>query len=218
LMNFCYDVPVKLYSTRLLLMALFVVAPHTVRLFNVLFLSLPIAAAPRRSNPSRPLWLKRSALVARLAFIAYVSLMPAWINYQMLRAQRSPASKKSWAGYYRVESFTRDEAADRALPDGQRWVRVGISSMGLGVVLLADGSGRRQRMEFDETKGTVTITRRGEPDSITLAFKQPEPGLLILEGRYDGAKVSARLRRQDDNPPLLISRGFHWINEFPFNR
>jgi len=41
--------------------------------------------------------------------------------------------------------------------------------------------------------------------------------MLSLEGRYDGANISANLRRQDDAPPLLISRGFHWINEFPFN-
>jgi len=90
--------------------------------------------------------------------------------------------------------------------------------MGIGAVVLADGSGRRQRMEFDEAKGAVTVTRRGETNSMTRTFKQPGPGLLILEGRYDGANVSASLRRQDDAPPLLISRGFHWINEFPFNR
>src|SRR5439155_23903336 len=135
LMNFCYDVPVKLYSARLLLMALFVVAPHAVRLLNVFFLNFPVAPALRRPCPLRPVWLRRSASVARLAFIAYVSLMPAWINYQVLRAQGAPTSKKPWAGYYRVESFTRDGVADRALPDGQRWVRVGMSSMDLGVVL-----------------------------------------------------------------------------------
>src|SRR5882724_7532911 len=199
LMNFCYDVPVKLYSTRLLLMALFVVAPHAVRLFNVFFLNFPVTPAQQRPFPLRSVWLKRSALVARLAFIAYVSLMPAWTNYQILRAQRAPAAKKLWAGYYRVESFTRDGVADRALPDVQRWVRVGISSMSLGVVVVADGSSRRQRMEFDEAKGTVTITRRGETNSMTLTFKQPGPGLLTLEGRYDGASVSASLRRQDDS-------------------
>ncbi len=218
LMNFCYDVPVKLFSSRLLVMSLFIVAPHAARLFNVFFLNLPVAPAPQWSNPLRPPWLKRTAQVARLAFIAYVSLMPIWTNYRMLKELNSPASKKPWAGYYRVESFTRDEVADRALPDNQRWVRVGISTMGLGVVLLADGSGRRQRMEFDQAKGTVTITRRGETNSMILTFKQPETNSLVLEGVFDGGKVSVQLRRQDDAPPLLISRGFHWINEFPFNR
>jgi len=43
--------------------------------------------------------------------------------------------------------------------------------MGLGVVLCADGSSRRQRMEFNQTNATVTITRRGEPQPMTLSFK-----------------------------------------------
>jgi hypothetical protein len=218
LMNFCFDVPVKIYSSMLLLMAMFVVAPHAIRLFNLFFLNLPMASMPSQSTTVRRIWIARTALVARLAFIALVSLMPGWTSYQTLRAQQSSASKSPWAGYYRVESFKRDDISDRALPDNQRWVRVGISSMGLGAVVLADGSGRRHRMEFDKTKGTVTVTRRGETNSMTLTFTQPEPGSLILEGRYDGATVSAHLRRQDDAPPLLISRGFHWINEFPYNR
>jgi predicted DCC family thiol-disulfide oxidoreductase YuxK len=218
LMNFCYDVPVKLYSSLLLLMALFVVGPHAVRLFNLFFLNLPMPAVPRQSSPIRPKWLERTAWVARFALIACISLLPGWSSYQMFRNQQSFATKAPWAGYYRVESFTRDEISDRALPDSQRWVRVGIGSTGLGVVVVADGSSRRQRMQFDEAKSTVTITRRGETNSITLKFKQPEGGSLILEGPYDGANVSARLRRSDDAPPLLISRGFHWINEYPFNR
>ena len=154
----------------------------------------------------------------RLAFIGFISLTPPWTNYQMLEGLDGPASAKAWAGYYRVESFSRDEVTDRALPDNQRWVKMGINSMGIGVVVKADGSSRRQFMKFDDAKGTVTITRRGETNSMTLAVKQLQPGLMTLEGRYDGGDVSARLRRQDDNPPLLITRGFHWINEYPFNR
>jgi hypothetical protein len=218
LMNYCYDVPVKLYSSHLLIMASFVVAPHAVRLFNLFLLNFPVAPVPARVWRSSSVWLRRCVGVARLAFIAYIGVLPAWTNYRMLRSLEGPASTKAWAGYYRVESFTRDEVADRALADNQRWVRVGISSMGLGVVLYADGSSRRQRMEFNQAKGTVTITRRGEPQPMTLSFKQPENGMLTLEGRFDGGNVAARLRRQDDVPPLLISRGFHWINEFPFNR
>ena len=32
------------------------------------------------------------------------------------------------------------------------------------------------------------------------------------------ADLAARLKRIDDSKFLLKSRGFHWINEFPFNR
>lgn len=41
---------------------------------------------------------------------------------------------------------------------------------------------------------------------------------LILEGVFyeDNFKITAN--RKSNNPFLLVDRGFHWINEFPFNR
>src|ERR1044071_9512920 len=57
-MNFCYDVPVKLFSSRLLLMALFVVAPHAVRLFNMFFLNFPVKPHPRWSWDLGAVWMK----------------------------------------------------------------------------------------------------------------------------------------------------------------
>jgi hypothetical protein len=34
----------------------------------------------------------------------------------------------------------------------------------------------------------------------------------------DGRHIHAKLRRQPDDKFLLINRGFHWVNEVPFNR
>ncbi len=39
-----------------------------------------------------------------------------------------------------------------------------------------------------------------------------------MEGTLDGRKIKARMRRVETSDFLLISRGFHWINEYPFNR
>ena len=44
-LNFCYDVPVKLYSTNLLIMALFLLVPDFGRLLNVLVLNRTAAAS-----------------------------------------------------------------------------------------------------------------------------------------------------------------------------
>jgi hypothetical protein len=38
-----------------------------------------------------------------------------------------------------------------------------------------------------------------------------------MEGTLDGRPIKAKLRRADE-PFLLVSRGFHWINELPFSR
>ena len=218
LMNLCYDVPVKLFSAHLLLMALFVVAPDAARLLNLFLLNAPVPAADLRVLRLERPWARRGVAGAKLAFIFWVGLMPAYFHYQEFRGQGTPGPAKPWTGVYRVESFIRDGVAERALPDDQRWVRVGISSTGLGVIVRADGSGRRQSMEFNESKGTVTITRRGETNAIVLTFARCEPGVMLLQGQFEGATVSAHLRLQDEARPLLTSRGFHWINEFPYNR
>ena len=70
-----------------------------------------------------------------------------------------------------------------------------------------------------EPAGTLELAPRGEPAApkLKLAFQQPTPDLLLLEGDLQGA-VRIRLRRIDPQGYLLVNRGFHWVNEVPFNR
>ena len=46
----------------------------------------------------------------------------------------------------------------------------------------------------------------------------PDPDHLTLEGTFDGAPSTIRLRKADLSKYQLPTRGFHWISEFPFNR
>jgi len=41
---------------------------------------------------------------------------------------------------------------------------------------------------------------------------------LVLDGDMDRHKVHMQLKLLDRNKFLLVSRGFHWIQEIPFNR
>ena len=51
---------------------------------------------------------------------------------------------------------------------------------------------------------------------MTLQFTEREGRLHILEGKVDEAPVRMELKklRKEDFP--LMTRGFHWVNEFPF--
>ena len=52
----------------------------------------------------------------------------------------------------------------------------------------------------------------------SFSFQELDAGVVTLAGEMDGHKTSARLTRFDESTFLLTSRGFHWIQEFPFNR
>ena len=60
-MNLFYDVPVKLFSTHLILMALFLAAPDLPRLFGLLLFNVPTAAKPAPLPRSRALFVRRAS-------------------------------------------------------------------------------------------------------------------------------------------------------------
>jgi hypothetical protein len=41
---------------------------------------------------------------------------------------------------------------------------------------------------------------------------------VTFEGTPAFRRIRARLRRVDESALLLLNQGFHWVNEFPFNR
>ena len=51
LLNYCYDVPVKLLSTHLFLMALFLLVPDAGRLWAVLVMNRAVEPVHERSDP-----------------------------------------------------------------------------------------------------------------------------------------------------------------------
>lgn len=217
-LNFCYDVPVKLFSSHLLLMSVFLLLPHAARLVTVLLLNLPAQPVPLRPFPFRKIWVRRAAFVLKAAFLAWVALAPPYYSQQTRKEYGDLAPPNPLQGTYRVESFLRDGVADRANEDAARWVRVGLGRFA-GTIQRADGRAVRMRFATDKAKGTVTLTPReagGQP--VTLRYSEPGPGLLRIEGKFEGGETVALLRRQTEEKSLLMTRGFHWINEVPLNR
>jgi hypothetical protein len=71
----------------------------------------------------------------------------------------------------------------------------------------------------DTEKSTLTLTSFDKKkSSSSLRFVQPEPARLDLTGSFEGKAVEAKLRRIPESRFPLLSRGFHWINEYPFSR
>jgi hypothetical protein len=88
----------------------------------------------------------------------------------------------------------------------------------IAIQLMSD-SRQRYVLDLDPDAKTMAMSKRDDPAWKTaFTYTQPEPGLLALEGTLDGRKIKARARRAETSNFLLISRGFHWINEYPFNR
>lgn len=242
-LNFCYDVPVKLFSMHLLLMGFFLAAPDLPWMARVFVLGR--AVAPRGYVPLfRTAWLDWIAFVIRTVVVLTFLGTTLYGNLENSKLYGRGAAEPPLYGLWEVEEFALDGVVRPPLTtDAGRWQRltfnkaftfrkskpgkpgVGITSMTGKPVLFAE-------VEVDEVKQTITLTRPGAPDSgkppvvHVLRYTRPEPDVIAVEGEValvvDGKagprKVTARLRHYGWDKFLLSSRGFHWINETPYNR
>jgi hypothetical protein len=82
-----------------------------------------------------------------------------------------------------------------------------------------DEKGQYYRASVNMGAKTVVLTKSADAKwKANFSFLQPAPGQLVLDGSFDGHKVHARLELFDRSKFLLVSRGFHWVQEYPFNR
>ncbi|MGA8597525.1 MAG: hypothetical protein WB676_22650 [Bryobacteraceae bacterium] len=219
-LNFCYDVPVKLYSINLLFMAVILLAPNLRRLANFLVLNRPAAPAD----------LSRPAFHPRAARIAVVSVQVLAIGYYLfsqvqgsfaayaqshLHPQRPPIY-----GLYDVETFSLNNQVRPPLAtDKTRWNKVMIESPTFFQVRVMDNSLQGWTARYDTTANRVALSRSNDlSQQGFLIYSRSDAEHIVLEGNLGPDRLSVRLRRFDLSNYLLVSRGFHWINEFPFNR
>jgi hypothetical protein len=87
-LNFSYDVPVKLFSTHLFLLAVFLLLPDLGRLARVFVLNRPTAAAPERP-PFTRVWPRRAAVAVKTLLIGFVLYQNTWPNVQLARRPRT---------------------------------------------------------------------------------------------------------------------------------
>ena len=74
-------------------------------------------------------------------------------------------------------------------------------------------------LQMNEERRTLYLSKRQDPGWRTvLTYQQASPEVITLTGAYNGSEITARLHRTEERKFLLTDRGFHWINEFPFNR
>ena len=215
MMNFAYDVPVKLFSLHLLAMAVFILLPDLRRLADVLVLNRPAPAA--ELHPQLPVRWRRWAPAARTAFVLALlalALIPAR-QMQQARTKRSP-----FRGIWNVEEFAVDgKPRPLLLDDGERWRWVIFDGPSQFAYQRMNGAPERLTVKLNQAKKTMTLSRLTEPaKKFTLSYAVPSPNVMTLEGQLDGKNLRARLQRAETPQFLLTSRGFHWINEYPLNR
>lgn len=214
-LNFCYDVPVKLYSVHLWLMAVFLLLPDARRLadFFVFHRAIPAASVPRL--PIAPRW-RMAAKLLKFGMAGLIVFTTTKSGYDGWRLWGDGAVKDPIEGAYEVERFVENGLAVPTSVE-TRWRRVAISKFRLGVRRMNDTS-ERYRAELDSKKSTLIVWPDTSAVRDTLAFAWADSAHLAVTGVLRGDSIQVHMQKMNPSSFLLMSRGFHWVNELPFNR
>ena len=216
-MNFCYDVPVKLYSSHLLFMAVLLLGPDLRRLVDVFLRNRPAAPADLSAPAFTRRGLRIAAVAVQICFVGWVLFDQVSSGWKAYRQAYIHPARPPLYGLYEVETFTRNgQSLPPLVTDPERWGKVAVDFPGLLVVRTTNGSTRYFGSEYDIGKSTVALA--SENNKSLFAYSRPDPDGVLLEGSLGSDRLSIRLQRIDTSKFLLSSRGFHWLQEFPFNR
>jgi hypothetical protein len=228
MLNFCYDVPVKLYSFHLCFAAVFVLLPDAGRLANLLVWNRPVEPALLRPAWSQGL-LRVMHIVGKVWLIglgfALPVVMTGWSEFQ--RASGA-AAKPPLEGEFRVTEFstTSEPAAGEAaavawrsfyfmtFPGGSQ--DEGASAFCL--VRLVDHNRFNAQAKLSADQRQLTLTDFAGQPLGELEVREESPDRIVLAGTAFGHEVEVQLERSNLDGYLLMRRGFRWISEQPFNR
>jgi hypothetical protein len=208
MLNFSYDVAVKLYSVHLLLIALFLLLPDAQPIWRFLAerkeASLTGVWVPRFER--KPLRVGAHVLQGLVVVVALYMVVSSSYEQAAMRANVGPIQ-----GVYEVKRAS-------GFGEDAHWIQVffddryGQHYLGL---IGADKNPQRFAVAYDLKSQTMRLTDKDSP--ATFHWNEGADGELTLMGTFKGSPTSMDLQRTSPKTFALNSRGFHWVTEQSYN-
>jgi hypothetical protein len=218
--NYSFDVPVKLLSTMLVAMCLYLLSKDAIRLINFFFLNK--AAQPANLGPHtfKKRWKNITLITVKYILVIYTVGMNFYGDVQAMSQYGDKAKKPPLYGIYNVQSFVRNNDSIAPLKtDTTRWDKMSISYSGSARVVMMNDSSKRYNFVIDTVKHTIIMNTYADTvNKAYYTYSQPTKDMLLLKGKFKKDSLNISLKKYDLNKFLLLRRGFHWVNEYPLNR
>ena len=204
LVNFSFDVPVKLFSSHLLVFSILVLLPSLKAIFDFFLLQKTTSL-----GELKPYFTKRKyQIIWLLINIYYVGVIPITRMVGHYQGQKFRVHQNEWEGIY--SGFEADEAI--------AWDKVVVES---NYLMLIRKDGEREFLSIQEINpdGKISIKNlenEEEPDELSIRELSDQEYELELRIGENISKVNGTRKLVSEYP--LVARGFHWINEYPYNR
>lgn len=216
--NFFYDVPVKILSTHLVLMTLFLLSRDLVKVMKYLVTSKPVEKLTIIMRPKLPKIINISMTVIKVAIIGY-ALGNGY--YEALGSQETygkDAPKPPLYGVYEISNYSINGEELTNYKDDRLWMRMRFERAGSAQIQTRNKKNVYYKVEVDtEGQKIKFISYAGEANNFEMNYTLKDKlfNFDYIQGTDTISGQSKQLGKEDY---LLTNRGFHWVNERPFNR
>jgi len=214
-----YDVPAKRFAFHVMLLSCFLLAPNVPRLVRFLLLgqTTSLSAEPQLFRSVRA---NRIALAAQIVFGLWLVGMSGHFAWDAWNTRGGGRPRPQLYGIWQVKQMSIDEQLRPPLfTDSARWRRAIFDLSNRMAFQRTDDTFASYVASVNLPERTLVLTKSDDKNwTASFTFQRPAEDQLILDGRMDNHQVHMELQLTDRNSFLLVSRGFHWIQEFPLGR
>lgn len=211
--NYCFDIDVKLLSTMLMVMTLFLLSKYRIRLVNFFWLNKIVHPEDIPPYNFKKKWQTTTLLIFKFALILYVIFFDLYGDFARAK-QNGAVNKPPLYGIYNVKTFIRNKDTIKPLTtDTTRWNKLIVSSIpGSASVMLMNDSLKYFAFNPDTLKkGIVMHNEKDSLDKYTFTYSKPKADILVIRGKWHNDSLEIKLQKYDLNKFLLVNRSFRWI-------
>jgi uncharacterized membrane protein YphA (DoxX/SURF4 family) len=207
MINFGFDISVKLYSMFLILLCLILLIPESKRLFHFFFSRKPVSL-----EKWKPEFSKRNSrilLVVKTMIIIAILLDPLSLYIRTRNFNDDLAPRPALHGAYDVTLFVKN--SDTLLPlltDTKRWKRIFIHRRGYLITQLMNDEMSDYNLYVDTTRKKLMMENANERSYLNYTMKNDS--ILLVDGNFFGDTLNLELKKIDLKKLPLLQNEFHW--------
>lgn len=218
MLNYCYDVPVKLLSTHMVMMALYLISTDMNRVIKYFFKNESVG--PKELIDVLPTkFIKAKNIIKWVAIIAFISISFYKTN-QMGKLYSPKSPKQMFNGKYSIE--VEDRIPIDSLHQHQNSSLIGkwntfLPSQTKGFITIKTNEDKKLIYNFEPDSTSKTVKLKLDHESIYQELNYSKLGdeNFHMYGIYKSDSVKILMRKMKRT---LVDRKFNWINEYPYNK
>lgn len=206
--NYFYDVPVKMVSTALLLLSIFLLLPYLKALFTIFISGKPVQLLPIQQPLFNKSWKRKSLFIAKLAVLLLFMVQQGMGILSTKKMIAEYLTKSPLYGIYRIEQAGTER---KSIPEDWRLIVFEIDNNKV-LIRNTDYTPQRESVVIDAAGKKITL------NNYQFDYQINPDGNILLTKTFDDHTAHIKLIKQDMQAFELIQRKFHWVQEYPYNR